>query len=102
VGVYFCGTRKQEVFFMTSFASPEIVRCPVCKTIVKRLRFASINLSGGLFSNSFQDIAKGEVVCPACKHEVSANELTTIAVLDKKWKCGVWSGIPSFIPRSEY
>ncbi|MCU7796500.1 MAG: hypothetical protein KZQ75_05165 [Candidatus Thiodiazotropha sp. (ex Myrtea spinifera)] len=87
---------------MTSFASPEIVKCPLCSAVVKRLRFASINLSGGLFPTSYQDIARGEVVCPACKNDVSANGLTLIAVLDKKWKCGVWSGIPSFIPRSEY
>ncbi|MES9971409.1 MAG: hypothetical protein ABW092_15355 [Candidatus Thiodiazotropha sp.] len=87
---------------MTSFANPEIVKCPLCNAVIKRLRFASINLSEGLFPASYQDIARGEVVCPACENDVNANELTPIAVLDKKWKYGVWSGIPSFIPRSEF
>jgi hypothetical protein len=84
---------------MTSFADPEIVRCPSCQALAQRLRFASVNLSGGLFPPAFQAIAKGEVACPHCNADIDANELTPVVTLDAKWKQGVWAGIPNLRPR---
>ena len=85
---------------MTSFAPPEIVRCPACNSLAKRLNFASINLSGGLFPATFQAIARGDVCCPHCGAELDATSLTAIARLDAPWKCGVWAGIPELRPCS--
>jgi hypothetical protein len=86
---------------MTSFAAPEVVRCPECGALAQRLRFASINLSGGRFPPTFQSLARGEVVCPRCKAMLDAKTLTPIARLDAKWKRGVWAGIPELWPRRD-
>ncbi|KPV39985.1 hypothetical protein AN478_07310 [Thiohalorhabdus denitrificans] len=83
---------------MTSFARPEIVRCPSCGRPVRRLRFASINVSGGLFPPAFRKLARGEVSCPRCGAAVDAHTLTPIARLDAPWKEGIWAGIPELWP----
>lgn len=67
---------------MTAFAPAEIVRCPSCGQLVRRLRFASIHFSDGLFPPAFQKLARGEVVCPRCGEGVKAHELAAIARLD--------------------
>ena len=86
---------------MTSFAPSEVVRCPQCHALALRLRFASINLSGGLFPPAFRALARGEVVCPRCDATLDARKLTPIAVLDEEWKRGVWAGIPELWPRKD-
>lgn len=84
---------------MTRFADPQVVRCPECNALVQRLRFASVNLSGGFFPPVFRAIAKGEVVCPHCNAEINASGLSPLVTLDAKWKHGVWAGIPMLWPR---
>lgn len=83
---------------MTRFASDQVVRCPKCQQLVRRQHFASINLSGGLFPESFKNIARGKVVCPHCDQDVDASNLPALIRLDRKWKKGVWAGIPAFKP----
>jgi len=84
---------------MTSFAPDQVVRCPVCRGLVKRQHFASINLSPHLFPDGFKAIAKGEVTCPICRAEIDASPLVALAKLDAPWKTGVWAGIPYLNPR---
>ena len=83
---------------MTSFAPPEIVRCPACNGLDRRLGFATINMSDDLFPPEFQAIARGEVHCPHCAAAVDASALRVIARLDEPWECGVWAGIPDLRP----
>lgn len=86
---------------MTAFAAPDIVCCPFCKQLARRLRFASINWSGGMFPPVFQKLARGEVVCPRCSEAVDARCLTAITRLDARWKKGVWAGIPEMWPKTD-
>ncbi len=86
---------------MISFAPPEVVRCPACNVLVKRLSFATINLSGELFPPAFQAIARGDVLCPQCGTDIDAKVLKAIARLDAPWKRGVWAGIPDLEPKSD-
>lgn len=86
---------------MTRFASEQVVRCPKCHKLVKRQHFASINISGGLFPDSFQNIARGQVVCPHCGVDVDSADLPALVRLNEKWLQGVWAGIPTFKPRIE-
>jgi len=87
---------------MTRFATPVIVRCPACDGLVKKQRFASINLSRDyLFPPGFQAIAQGDLICPHCKAEVDTDGLIPIVRLDAQWKKGVWAGILDFEVRSD-
>lgn len=86
---------------MTSFASPEVVRCPACNALVKRMRLASVNFSDGLFPPAFQAMARGHVSCPCCGADVEAKSLKVIARLDESWKRWVWLRIPDLLPRTD-
>jgi len=84
---------------MTSFADPEVVRCPHCKKLALRLSFRSINTSGDLFPPEFQKISTGEVSCPHCNKGVDGWGLERIDILNSRWKQWIWDGIKSLEPR---
>jgi len=82
---------------VTTFAAPEIVRCPHCERLVTRQSFATINTSC-YFPEAFKSILRGDVSCPHCHKEVEPKALKMLARLDTEWQWFIWYGIKSFDP----